>query len=84
MLAQVCIYYYYTTPYPKYGLRTLANTLAGNKPPWTLPAKAAYGNFDRKRAVKYFGVPDFKVPPFFPPLTLLVSNQRSTLNSETS
>lgn len=45
---------------------------AGNKPPWSLPAKAAYGQFDRVRAGKYFGVEDFKIPPFFPPLTILV------------
>ncbi|KAF3482076.1 uncharacterized protein GIQ15_04835 [Arthroderma uncinatum] len=42
-----------------------------NKPPWTLPAKAAYGQFDRVRASKHFGVDDFEVPPFFPPLTIL-------------
>ncbi|KAL1958049.1 hypothetical protein VTO42DRAFT_5261 [Malbranchea cinnamomea] len=47
------------------------NAGSGNKPPWTLPAKAAYGAFDRKRAVKYFGVKDFEVPSFFPPLSLL-------------
>ncbi|EZF12459.1 hypothetical protein H112_06578 [Trichophyton rubrum D6] len=47
------------------------NAGSGNKPPWTLPAKAAYGQFDRVRAGKYFGVDDFKVPSFFPPLTIL-------------
>lgn len=48
------------------------NVGSGNKPPWTLPAKAAYGKFDGKRAQQYFGVP-IEVPSFFPILSLLVS-----------
>lgn len=48
----------------------------GNKPPWTLPAKATYGQYDRKRAERYFGH-DLKVPPFFPIVSLLVSFQRT-------
>lgn len=44
----------------------------GNTPPWKLPAKARYAEYDRKRAVKYFGVPDFTPPDFFPILSLLV------------
>jgi 2-hydroxychromene-2-carboxylate isomerase len=45
-------------------------TSKGNKPPWTLPAKAAYSTYDGKRAQKYFGH-DFEVPAFFPILSLL-------------
>ncbi|KAF2867942.1 glutathione S-transferase kappa 1 [Massariosphaeria phaeospora] len=47
------------------------NVGSGNKPPWTLPAKARYSEFDSARAKKYFGVPDVKTPPFFPILSLL-------------
>ncbi|RAO70509.1 uncharacterized protein BHQ10_006521 [Talaromyces amestolkiae] len=50
------------------------NVGSGNKPPWTLPAKAAYANFDGKRAQKYFGF-DFEVPSFFPILSLLSYSQ---------
>ncbi|KAK5013276.1 hypothetical protein LTR16_005602, partial [Cryomyces antarcticus] len=42
-----------------------------NKPPWTVPAKAAYGKFDSKRAQNYFGLPNVKTPSFFPILSLL-------------
>lgn len=48
-------------------------TLVGNKPPWTLPAKAAYGKFDGQRACKYFGVPPISTPDFFPILSIMVS-----------
>ncbi|KAJ7162641.1 putative glutathione S-transferase kappa 1 [Mycena crocata] len=47
------------------------NVGSGNKPPWTLPAKATYGAFETKRAQNYHGLPDIAVPPFFPNLTLL-------------
>jgi hypothetical protein len=43
----------------------------GNKPPFTVPAKAAHGGYDRKRATKYFGV-DVEPPSFFPIMSLLV------------
>ncbi|KAJ5604573.1 hypothetical protein N7510_009727 [Penicillium lagena] len=43
----------------------------GNKPPWTLPAKAAYSKFDSERACKYFGVPPIKPPEFFPILSIM-------------
>lgn len=43
----------------------------GNKPPWTLPAKAAYSKYDGKRAQRYFGH-DFEIPSWFPILSLLV------------
>ncbi|KAL4767553.1 thioredoxin-like protein [Aspergillus nidulans var. acristatus] len=46
------------------------NVGSGNKPPWTLPAKAAYSRYDVKRAQRYFGH-DFEVPSFFPILSLL-------------
>ncbi|KAJ6077318.1 uncharacterized protein N7446_000254 [Penicillium canescens] len=47
------------------------NVGSGNKPPWTLPAKAAYSKFDGERACKYFGVPQIKPPAFFPILSIL-------------
>lgn len=47
------------------------NVGSGNKPPWTLPAKAKYSDFDNKRAKRYFGCPDLTVPSFFPILSLL-------------
>ncbi|KAH8595761.1 putative glutathione S-transferase kappa 1 [Bisporella sp. PMI_857] len=47
------------------------NVGSGNKPPWSLPAKAAYGQFDSARAKKYHGMEDIEVPNFFPPLTIL-------------
>jgi 2-hydroxychromene-2-carboxylate isomerase len=43
----------------------------GNKPPMALAAKSAYSPYDIKRAQKYFGL-RFKVPDFFPFLSLLV------------
>jgi glutathione S-transferase kappa 1 len=43
----------------------------GNKPPWTLPAKAAYSGYDSARAKQYFGAKDVKTPEFFPILSLL-------------
>ncbi|KAL1963828.1 hypothetical protein VTN77DRAFT_7759 [Rasamsonia byssochlamydoides] len=47
------------------------NVGSGNTPPWKLPAKARYGEYDRKQAVRYFGVADFTPPSFFPILSLL-------------
>ncbi|GME38043.1 putative dsba family oxidoreductase protein [Neofusicoccum parvum] len=47
------------------------NVGSGNKPPWTLPAKAGYGAFDNKRAKAYFDCPNIKTPDFFPILSLL-------------
>ncbi|KAG9187726.1 hypothetical protein G6011_05597 [Alternaria panax] len=43
----------------------------GNKPPWTLEAKAKYGEYDSARAKKYFGLPNLQPPDFFPILSLL-------------
>ncbi|QKX54072.1 uncharacterized protein TRUGW13939_01155 [Talaromyces rugulosus] len=47
------------------------NVGSGNKPPWTLPAKAKLGASDRRHASRYFGVPESEPPPFFPILSLL-------------
>jgi len=47
------------------------NVGSGNKPPWSLPAKAKYGNFDSARAKTYHGMERIEVPDFFPPLTIL-------------
>ena len=43
----------------------------GNKPPWTLPAKATYLKYDGQRAQEFFEN-RFEVPPWFPILSLLV------------
>jgi glutathione S-transferase kappa 1 len=45
--------------------------LQGNKPPWTLQAKAAYSKPDAARAKRYFGIPEMQTPSFFPILSLL-------------
>ncbi|KAF2172629.1 hypothetical protein M409DRAFT_62390 [Zasmidium cellare ATCC 36951] len=47
------------------------NVGSGNKPPWTLPAKARLGGFDLPRAIKYFQVDPLTSPPFFPIMSLL-------------
>ncbi|KUJ12832.1 putative glutathione S-transferase kappa 1 [Mollisia scopiformis] len=47
------------------------NVGSGNKPPWTLLAKAKYGQFDGDRAKKYHSMQNISAPSFFPPLTLL-------------
>ncbi|KAH8701046.1 DSBA family oxidoreductase [Talaromyces proteolyticus] len=47
------------------------NVGSGNKPPWTLPAKAKHGETDRRHASRYYRVPNSKPPPFFPILSLL-------------
>jgi len=47
------------------------NVGSGNKPPWSLPAKANYGKFDINRAKKYFQLPDIQTPDFFPILSIL-------------
>ncbi|KAE8392301.1 hypothetical protein BDV23DRAFT_151464 [Aspergillus alliaceus] len=46
------------------------NVSSGNKPPWTLPAKAAYSKYDGERAQKYFGH-KFDIPSWWPILSLL-------------
>lgn len=49
------------------------NVGSGNKPPWSLPAKAKYGPYDLKRAIKWFGTKKLQSAPFFPILSILVS-----------
>lgn len=53
------------------------NVGSGNKPPWTLPAKAKYSPYDLKRAIKYFKTPPLSSPDFFPILS--VGPQRAML-----
>ena len=48
------------------------NVGSGNKPPWTLPAKAKYYQFENERAKNYFGEPHIQKPAFFPMLSILV------------
>jgi glutathione S-transferase kappa 1 len=50
------------------------DTATGNKPPWTNPIKAAYGNFDLQRAKQYHNLLDLSTPSFFPILSLLASS----------
>ncbi|KAI1878095.1 uncharacterized protein JN550_000277 [Neoarthrinium moseri] len=38
------------------------NAGSGNKPPWTLPAKAVYGGFDFNRTKKAVGIPEVSAP----------------------
>lgn len=45
---------------------------SGNKPPWMVPAKATYGEFDMLYAERYFGLPGIKKPSAFPILSLKV------------
>lgn len=49
------------------------NVGSGNKPPWTLPAKAKLGNYELPRGMKYFGTETLSAPSFFPIMSLLVS-----------
>lgn len=44
----------------------------GNTPPWKVPAKAVYSDFDTKNAKRYFGLPRLKKPSVFPILSLKV------------
>lgn len=48
------------------------NVGSGNRPPWSLPAKANYFFFDGARAKKYFGETKIQTPDFFPILSVLV------------
>ncbi|RMZ89213.1 hypothetical protein DV736_g3546, partial [Chaetothyriales sp. CBS 134916] len=47
------------------------NVGSGNKPPWTLPAKAKFGKYDVARGIEYFQIPPSSPPPFFPILSIL-------------
>lgn len=46
------------------------NVATSNSPPWTVPAKAAYGAYDISRAQRHFNAP-YTRPPIFPILSLL-------------
>lgn len=59
-------------------------SVSGNKPPWTLPAKAAYGKFDMQRACNYFGTPENKTPDFFPILSIMVNIPRLLITKHVS
>lgn len=48
---------------------------SGNKPPWMVPAKAAYGNTDMLHAEQYFGLSGIKKPTTFPIVSLKVWTQ---------
>ncbi|KAF2142024.1 uncharacterized protein K452DRAFT_270732 [Aplosporella prunicola CBS 121167] len=60
------------------------NVGSGNKPPWTLPAKAKYGKFDHERARDYFGCPDIQTPSFFPIVSLLPQRAMTYIKFSTS
>ncbi|EMF12234.1 DSBA family oxidoreductase [Sphaerulina musiva SO2202] len=49
------------------------NVGSGNKPPWTLPAKARLSKLELPRGMQYFGLPPnaMKTPPFFPIMSIL-------------
>lgn len=49
------------------------NVGSGNKPPWTLPAKARLSKLELPRGMQYFRLPPnaMKTPPFFPIMSLL-------------
>ncbi|RMZ84593.1 hypothetical protein DV737_g1152, partial [Chaetothyriales sp. CBS 132003] len=47
------------------------NVGSGNKPPWTLPAKAQMSKYDVARGIEYFQIPPSSTPPFFPMLSIL-------------
>ena len=49
------------------------NVGSGNKPPWTLPAKAKLSAYELPRGMKYFGSETLSSPSFFPIMSLLVS-----------
>jgi glutathione S-transferase kappa 1 len=65
--------HYWVSIRTRYALYLISpdTALAGNKPPWTLEAKAHYSKHDSARAKRYFGVPDIQTPSFFPILSLL-------------
>ncbi|KAL7275924.1 hypothetical protein RUND412_001117 [Rhizina undulata] len=47
------------------------NVASGNTPPWQLPAKAKYLEFDIVQAKAYYSLPDLKRPEFFPIVSLV-------------
>lgn len=59
MSAQVCSKFKLTpissyTHFDVYVIKRLTNQPKGNKPPWTLPAKAIYGAHDARRSIARF------------------------------
>ncbi|KAF9699129.1 hypothetical protein EKO04_002884 [Ascochyta lentis] len=58
------------------------NVGSGNKPPWTLPAKAAYSGYDSSRAKRYFGAEEVKTPEFFPIVSLLPQRALSFIKEQ--
>ncbi|KAG4030277.1 hypothetical protein MFRU_012g00230 [Monilinia fructicola] len=57
---------------------------SGNKPPWTLPAKATYSKFDSARTISYHGLPNLQAAEFFPPVTLLPQRALCFIKSQYS
>ncbi|TGO41382.1 hypothetical protein BHYA_0022g00210 [Botrytis hyacinthi] len=57
---------------------------SGNKPPWTLPAKAKYSKFDSARTIEYHGLPNLQPSEFFPPVTLLTQRALCFIKSRYS
>lgn len=52
--------------------------LSHNEPPWKLPARGKYQQFDSKRAQKFHGK-DFSIPKFFPINSVNVSHASSSV-----
>jgi glutathione S-transferase kappa 1 len=57
------------------------NVGSGNKPPWTLPAKAALSKYDLKRTIAHFGTEQLSSPPFFPILSVVPQRAISVVQS---
>ncbi|OHE94636.1 DSBA-like thioredoxin domain-containing protein [Colletotrichum orchidophilum] len=53
------------------------NAASGNKPPWTLPAKAVYGNFDARRSSARAGKPGITTPESFMERSMTVGPLRA-------
>lgn len=71
-------------PLQVYSSRCLRNViiiqlthLAGNKPPWTLPAKAEYGTFDARRSSARAGKPGITTPESFMERSMTVGPLRA-------
>ncbi|KAK1691461.1 DSBA-like thioredoxin domain-containing protein [Colletotrichum godetiae] len=53
------------------------NNASGNKPPWTLPAKAEYGTFDARRSSARAGKPGITTPESFMERSMTVGPLRA-------
>ncbi|KAK1498349.1 DSBA-like thioredoxin domain-containing protein [Colletotrichum cuscutae] len=53
------------------------NAASGNKPPWTLPAKAEYGTFDARRSSARAGKPGITTPESFMERSMTVAPLRA-------